>query len=122
LPFNKRETLPNFRRLKSGEEFRLAFAAHFYSNKWFAVYARENKVGASRLGIIVSKKVVPHAVNRNYAKRLIREKFRQDFPVWHAVDIVVRLRRSLSQRASDEGSGALAQLLGDIQRDASVFD
>lgn len=114
--------MPNFRRLKSGEEFRLAFAAHFYSNKWFAVYARENKVGASRLGIIVSKKVVPHAVNRNYAKRLIREKFRQDFPVWHAVDIVVRLRRSLSQRASDEGSGALAQLLGDIQRDASVFD
>jgi len=122
LPFNKKQTLPNFRRLKSGEEFRLAFAAHFYSNKWFAIYARGNKTGTSRLGIIVSKKAVPHAVNRNYAKRLIREKFRRDFPVWHAVDIVVRLRRSLTQGTSGEVPGALVQLLADIQRDASVFD
>jgi ribonuclease P protein component len=122
LPFNKRQTLPNFRRLKSGEEFRLALAAHFYSNKWFAIYARRNKIGTSRLGIIVSKKAAPHAVNRNYAKRLIREKFRRDFPIWYAVDIVVRLRRSMDQGTSGGVPEALVQLLGDIQRDASVFN
>lgn len=122
MPFKQRQTFRNYRRIRSGEEFRLALAANFYRNKWFVIYARENRAGSSRLGMIVSKKVVHHSVNRNFAKRLIRETFRQDFPTDCALDIVVRLRRPLSQEISHEGRRTLAQLLGDIQRDASAFN
>jgi ribonuclease P protein component len=121
LAFNKKQSIPNFRRIKSGEEFRLALAANLCSSKWFVIYARGNKVGVSRLGIIASKKVAPYAVNRNYAKRLIRESFRRNFPVRCALDIVVRLRCPLSQDTSHEGWMALTQLLSDIRKRCVSF-
>ena len=122
MPFNQRQTFPNFRRLRSGEEFRHALAAYFCSNKWFVIYVNANKAGSSRLGIITSKRLMPRSTNRNYVKRLIREIFRQNFPVDRALDIVVRLRRPLGRESSQEGRETLVQLLGDVQRDASVID
>ena len=65
---------------------------------------------------------MPRSTNRNYVKRLIREIFRQNFPVDRALDIVVRLRRPLGRESSQEGRETLVQLLGDVQRDASVID
>lgn len=52
--------------------------------------ARPNGAASARLGLIVGKRVLKCAVDRNRAKRLIRESFRQrvDMP---AVDVVVRL-------------------------------
>lgn len=52
--------------------------------------ARPNGAASARLGLIVGKRVLKRAVDRNRAKRLIRESFRQhvDMP---AVDVVVRL-------------------------------
>ena len=121
MPFNEeRQTFPSFRRLRSGEEFRRALDACFFKKKWFVIYFTENTAGISRLGIIVSKKLMPHSTNRNYVKRLIREIFRQNFPVDHALDVVIRVRRPLGRESSNEGRGVLVQLLGDVQRDASV--
>ena len=55
---------------------------------WGAV--RPNDLGAARLGLIVGKKVLRRAVDRNRAKRMIRESFRRQRRL-PAVDIVVRL-------------------------------
>ena len=120
--FNKKQTIPKFRRIRSGGEYRLILGEYCCSNKWFVGYARENNIGVSRLGLIVSKKVAPTAVKRNFAKRLIREVFRQEFPARCAQDIVIRLRCPLSQETSGIGRGALIQLLGRIQKNASVLD
>ncbi len=52
--------------------------------------ATYNDLEDARLGLIVGKRMLPRAVDRNRAKRVIRESFRQacDLP---AMDIVVRV-------------------------------
>ena len=55
------------------------------------VMARPNALGQARLGMVIAKRVLPHAVDRNRIKRCVRETFRfqrQDLP---ACDFVVRL-------------------------------
>lgn len=77
---------------------------------WGAV--RTNNLGASRLGLIVAKRVLRRAVDRNRAKRVIRESFRKrcDLP---ALDIVVRLTepRRISLAHADRLFAALAEVL-----------
>lgn len=55
---------------------------------WLA--ARPTDAGHARLGLIVGKRLLRRAVDRNRTKRLIRESFRRrtDLP---AMDIVVRM-------------------------------
>lgn len=52
--------------------------------------ARATDAANARLGLIVAKRVLRRAVDRNRAKRVIRESFRQrcDLP---QLDVVVRL-------------------------------
>ena len=49
-----------------------------------------------RLGLIVAGKVEHLAVNRNRAKRLLREQFRTQQQHLAGLDLVARLRRPLS--------------------------
>jgi ribonuclease P protein component len=55
------------------------------------VMARPNQVGYPRLGMIVAKRLLKRAVDRNRVKRCVRESFRQLFPELPACDFVVRL-------------------------------
>jgi ribonuclease P protein component len=105
------QTLSSVRRIRQRTEFEQAFRANRLTNKWFMVYARKNESGFARLGLVVSKKAMPKAVARNFAKRLVREVFRRDFPTEHALDIVVRARRQINPENSAEGRQALTQLL-----------
>lgn len=59
-----------------------------------------NQTGSSRLGIVASRKL-GDAVERNRAKRLIREVFRQSsfLPDGAGVDVVVIPRRELFDAA-----------------------
>lgn len=115
LPSNTRQTLSICRRIRQQVEFKQAFCAKRLTNKWFAVYVRKNESGFARLGIVASKKTMPKAISRNFAKRLIREMFRREFPIGSAVDIVVRARQKISPENSVEGRLALAQLLQTAQ-------
>lgn len=45
----------------------------------------------ARLGLVVGKKLLKRAVDRNTVKRIIREQFRRCRPGLPAVDLVVRL-------------------------------
>lgn len=45
-------------------------------DKFFLVFANINNLDQSRLGVIASKKVSRHAVDRNRLKRVVREAFR----------------------------------------------
>jgi len=79
------------------------------------IYVRENESGVARLGMVVSKKTMPKAVARNFAKRLVREVFRRNFPSEHALDVVVRARRQINPENAAEGRQALTQLLQAMQ-------
>jgi ribonuclease P protein component len=105
------QTLSSVRRIRQRAEFEQAFRADRLTNKWFVIYARNNESGCSRLGLVVSKKTMPKAVTRNFAKRLVREVFRRDFPAGLPLDIVVRARRLINPENSAEGRQALVYLL-----------
>ena len=55
------------------------------------VMARPNQAGFPRLGMIVPRRLLARAVDRNRFKRCIRESFRQAMPQLPACDYVVRV-------------------------------
>ncbi|MHB1084723.1 MAG: ribonuclease P protein component [Thiobacillus sp.] len=55
------------------------------------VMARPNQAGFPRLGMIVAKRLLGRAVDRNRVKRCVRESFRLVMPELPACDFVVRL-------------------------------
>jgi ribonuclease P protein component len=55
------------------------------------VMARPNQMGYPRLGMVVAKRLLARAVDRNRVKRCVRESFRQVLPDLPACDFVVRL-------------------------------
>ena len=63
--------------------------------------ARWNTLGHSRLGLVVSKKNVKLAVDRNRFKRLVRESVRLRQDQLPGVDIVVLARRGVQDMDND---------------------
>jgi ribonuclease P protein component len=57
------------------------------------LFVRPNGGPHARIGIIASKRVAARAVDRNRAKRAVREAFRKVRHRLGGVDVVVRLRR-----------------------------
>lgn len=109
--YNKRFSLPLRCRITQRKDFEQALISPCLSNKWFAVYPRLSANSDPRLGMIVSKRIMPKAVSRNYAKRLIREIFRMSIPDLPALDYVIKIRRGLTKDTSREARTALLSLL-----------
>ena len=55
------------------------------------VMARPNELGQARLGMVVAKRLLPRAVDRNRLKRCVRETFRMRRLNLPPCDFVVRL-------------------------------
>ena len=85
------------RRLRRRGEFKRVFDLALRTHgRFLTVLMAPNEMGASRLGIVASRKL-GDAVRRNRAKRLIREVFRKSSPLLFksAVDLVVIPRHEL---------------------------
>ena len=65
-------------RLLNSKNYKTVFYGVEYKqgNGYFTFLSRKNQLSRSRLGIVVAKKHIPSAVNRNKIKRAIRESFR----------------------------------------------
>lgn len=85
-------------RLTSRHDFQVVFEKPKKVTRphWQVLYIK-NTLSHPRLGIIISKKFVKHAVARNRLRRLVRESFRQQLADMPAVDIVFLARRGFSQ-------------------------
>jgi ribonuclease P protein component len=115
LPVAPRLTFRRVLRLGDAADFGAALHARPVSaGPHFQVFRSPSRVGA-RLGIIVGKRFVSRAVDRNKLKRMIREMFRTRRYDLAASDHVVRVRDSI--RSADTASlrVELENLLG-LQR------
>jgi len=72
------EALPKRRRLRNSREFQTVYAAgQRYDGRLMAAFLRGNEVAEHRLGVTASTKAIGNSVDRNRAKRLLRELFRR---------------------------------------------
>lgn len=89
------------------------------STRNFVASALANTDQGPRLGTIAGKKVAPRAVDRNRAKRLIRETFRATRANIGPYDVTVRLRGDLRAQENTALRAELAQLIDILMRRCS---
>jgi ribonuclease P protein component len=92
-------------------DFELAFRHKGLTNKWFSIHLRDSNQAFPRLGLVVSKRIMARSVDRNFAKRIIREIFRLNSFDLPSKDFVVRIRKKLSRETSNEARAALQELI-----------
>ena len=91
-------------RLNQSRDFdRLFKKATRSSDELVTVLARRNGNALARLGMAISRKCAPRAVDRNRLKRVIRESFRQSSAELSGLDLMVIGKR----RAKPPSSGQL---------------
>ncbi|SDO33852.1 ribonuclease P protein component [Vreelandella arcis] len=88
--------------------------------KGMMALARWNTLGHPRLGLVVSKKNVKLAVDRNRFKRLVRESVRLRQDQLPAVDIVVLARRGVQEVDNDVLFRQLHGMWKRLRRDAQA--
>jgi len=71
----------------------------------------------ARLGLVIGKKLLKHAVQRNLVKRIAREQFRLMQPQLPARDLIFRLAVKLKKPDRREVAAEIRQLLGKLYRD-----
>ena len=89
--------------LKTNSDFRRAYArGKSYTNPALVMYVRKNRAGSCRIGITASKKI-GNAVQRNRARRVIREAFRQvNLPLKGNYDVVFVARTKTVYKKSTD--------------------
>jgi len=99
-PARTRQTLPKRNRLQARAEFQKVYAeGQRYDGRLMAAFLRKNHLQEHRLGVTASTKAIGKSVDRNRARRLLREVFRRSASELTALqqryDWVFNARRSL---------------------------
>lgn len=77
----------------------------------FVLRAGPNAISHARLGIIAGKKAAPRAVDRNRARRLIRNAFRAASASLGSYDVTIQIRADLRSELNESMRAELAKLL-----------
>jgi len=100
------------KRLLDAAQFKAVFDApdSRASGRDVLLLARKNGLAQPRLGLVIGKKSVKLAVQRNRLKRLIRTAFRLNQSALAGLDIVVLARKGLAEQGNDEFTRQLESL------------
>lgn len=103
---------PRQHRLLSPSQFKPLFDQPKWraSSQHFLLLVSENGLAAPRLGIVIGKRRVKRAVDRNLLRRLMRESFRHRSVDLAGLDIVVLVRADLR----DPDKRLIAEELGKV--------
>lgn len=101
----------------NADDFQAVFSqARFkVSCRYFLLLASGNDKQVSRLGLVVAKKNIARAVNRNRLKRLVRTWFRQHKETPVCLDLVVLIRKDADKLSNGEIFSRLAALWEDLE-------
>ena len=84
-------------RLLNAKDFSRVFDQAFkVNNQAFTLLARKNELGHPRLGLVIAKKNLRFAHQRNRIKRLLREGFRLQQASFGSYDLVILTRRDIA--------------------------
>ncbi len=87
------------KRLLSSRQYQAVFdnARFKVGHQYLLLLATPNSLDHPRLGMVIAKKNVRHAVSRNRVKRSAREMFRLDAGRIGSVDIVILARKGIGE-------------------------
>jgi ribonuclease P protein component len=112
LPAAPNEGFSRQKRLLQAAEFKTALRSRRRERgAGFIVIMVPNQHGQARLGIVVGRKALPRAVDRNRFKRLVREQFRKVAVQLQPLDIVVQAQGKLALADLDVLPVELSKLL-----------
>jgi ribonuclease P protein component len=112
------ETFGKSKRMLTRQTFQKVFdrASHRIANRYFLILARPNEAGCARLGLVIGKKNIHLAVDRNRVKRIVRESFRRHQGNLPAFDVIFVARRGLNE-ADKNIAVTLAEAWVQLSRD-----
>lgn len=98
------QAFPKAHRLLTSDDFQSVFADAPYraSHRYFLILARPNQHPGARLGLIIAKKHIRLATERNRMKRIIRETFRRQPPTLAGIDVIVLARKGMNDLGNRE--------------------
>ncbi len=111
-------------RLLNSNDFQTVFddAPLRTSHQHFLFLARRNQLNQPRLGLVIAKKNIRHAVDRNRMKRLIRETFRMKQQQLTGIDVIVLARKGMNEITNltliEQLNGQWQRLIRRIEKDA----
>ena len=106
---------PRRARLVKPRDYGEAFASSIRLRDRFFEFVLHPRTGAqARLGLAISRKALPRAVDRNRMKRLIRETFRERSSALGGADVVVMARAASAKADRAALRAGLAQLWNQV--------
>lgn len=108
-------------RLLHSEEYQRVFAKAKYKvgSRHLLMLAIPNELQRPRLGLVIGKKNIRLAVQRNRIKRHIRETFRLHQHKLPSVDVIVLARSQLDQLGADRLNALLQKQWSRLSEQAS---
>lgn len=105
-------------RLLTAADYKAVFsnAEIRVSCRYFLILAIKNNWTRSRLGLVIAKKSVAKAVQRNRVKRIVREFFRKSSDQITNLDLVVLARKDIDTLQNSQISARLASLWKDLDK------
>lgn len=107
---------PKTSRLLNAADYKAVFSnAQFkVSCRHFLVLAIRNDRSNSRLGLVIAKKNVSLAVQRNRIKRQLRNTFRQNAALLNKLDLVVLARKDADKLDNKQLKNTIESLWQDL--------
>jgi ribonuclease P protein component len=114
--------LPKRCRLRARAEFQTVYAqGRRYDGRLMAAFLRLNELPEHRLGVTASTKAIGKSVNRNRARRLLREIFRRSGSelgtLQRRYDWVINAKRSLLSSSEELRFREFRRILEQVSRD-----
>ena len=121
------EALPKRCRLRARAEFQKIYTeGQRYDGRLMAAFLRQNDLPDHRLGLTASTKAIGKSVDRNRARRLLRELFRRRGSEMNALkrryDWVINAKRSLLSSTEELRFREFRRIVEQVARDEREGD